>query len=73
MIGKLAYACSDKGISHSQIHKLLQQLVNMVSLTSNFETCNKMNWYDFSLEQQVLMQEGHPENVSQALQDFLLE
>jgi len=26
-----------------------------------------------TLEQQVLMQEGHPENVSQALQDFLLE
>merc|ERR1719195_19522 len=26
-----------------------------------------------NLEQQVLMQEGHPENVSQALQDFLLE
>ena len=27
----------------------------------------------FSLEQQVLLEEGHPENVSQALQDFLLE
>jgi len=26
-----------------------------------------------SLEQQVLLEEGHPENVSQALQDFLLE
>ena len=25
------------------------------------------------LERQVLLEEGHPENVSQALQDFLLE